>query len=83
MAEEQAEPSFEAIVARLEEIAKHLEAGDTKLEQSLALFEEGVRLAKLGNRRLDEAERKIEILLQDDNTAPFKPEGEPESGTSR
>ncbi len=83
MAEEQTELGFESIVARLEQIAKQLESGDTKLEQALALFEEGVRLAKLGNRRLDEAERKIEILLQDDKTAPFRPEGEPEGNSSR
>lgn len=60
-----AEKNFEASLARLEEIVKKLEKGDLPLEQSLKLFEEGVKLARVCNKRLEEAERKVEILLQD------------------
>jgi len=60
-----AEKKFEASLERLEEIVKKLETGDLPLEQSLKLFEEGVKLARACNKRLEEAERKVEILLKD------------------
>lgn len=66
--------TFEAIVDRLDSIAERLESGEAQLEEALQLFEEGVRLSKVGTRRLDEAERKLEILLDNDETAPFDPE---------
>jgi exodeoxyribonuclease VII small subunit len=44
------------------------------LEEALTLFEEGVGLSKQAQRRLDDAERKLEILLEDDRVAPFRPE---------
>lgn len=68
--------SFEAIVQRLETIAKSLESGSPKLEEALALFEEGVTLSKLGTQKLDQAEKRIEVLLQGDATAPFSPDNE-------
>lgn len=75
-----AEKKFEAALARLEEIVKKLEKGDMALEQSLKLFEEGVKLARTCNKRLDEAERKVEILLKDKDgniaAQPFEEEGE-------
>lgn len=60
-----AEKTFAAALSRLEEIVQELEKGDLLLEQSLKLFEEGVKLARLCTKRLDEAERKVEILLKD------------------
>jgi len=60
-----AEKKFEAALARLEEIVSSLESGELGLEQSLKLFEEGVKLARVCNTRLEEAERKVEILLKD------------------
>ncbi len=60
-----AEKKFEAALARLEEIVKELEQGDLPIEQSLKLFEEGIKLARLCNKRLEEAERRVEILLKD------------------
>jgi exodeoxyribonuclease VII small subunit len=60
-----AEKKFEAALARLEEIVTELESGELGLEQSLRLFEEGVKLARICNARLEEAERKVEILLKD------------------
>lgn len=71
MSEKTPEMNFEDIVARLELIAKRLEKGDAKLEEALSLFEEGIRLSKIGTSRLDEAERKLEILLEKDRVEPF------------
>ena len=62
-----AEKKFEAALARLEEIVRSLESGELGLEQSLKLFEEGVKLARVCNARLEEAERKVEVLLKDKN----------------
>lgn len=61
------EPSFEQVLARLQELVEQLEGGDLPLERSLTIFEEGVRLSRLGARRLDEAERRVEELLSDDD----------------
>ena len=60
-----AEKKFETALARLEEIVQELEQGDLPLEQSLKLFEEGIKLSRICNTRLEEAERKVEILLKD------------------
>jgi exodeoxyribonuclease VII small subunit len=60
-----AEPSikdFETAIAELESIVKKLEEGDLALEQSLALFERGVELSRFCHARLEEAERRIEVL---------------------
>ncbi len=55
--------SFETDVSRIEEIAQKLNASDITLEQSLALFEEGMHLAKELEKTLEEAKRKVEIVL--------------------
>jgi exodeoxyribonuclease VII small subunit len=60
-----AEKKFETALARLEEIVKELESGDLPLEQSLKLFEEGIKLSRICNKRLEDAERRVEILLKD------------------
>lgn len=60
-----AEKKFETALTRLEEIVGELEHGELPLEQSLKLFEEGVKLARLCTVRLEEAERKVEQLLKD------------------
>jgi exodeoxyribonuclease VII large subunit len=59
-------PKFEAAMARLEEIVHALEAGNLSLDDSLRVFEEGTGLLRLCTRRLEEAERRIEILMQDE-----------------
>ena len=59
--------SFESSLKELEQIVEQLEAGDLPLEQSLELFEQGVRLSRECQRRLDEAEQKVEILLKGDD----------------
>jgi exodeoxyribonuclease VII small subunit len=69
MAEAGTTPAFEDILTRLENVVERLEAGDLALESSLALFEEGVRLSRIGAVRLTEAERRIERLLHDESGA--------------
>ncbi|MFH2126827.1 MAG: exodeoxyribonuclease VII small subunit, partial [Pseudomonadota bacterium] len=64
MAKAKKEPGFEESLQRLEEIVERLEDDDLELEQSLALFEEGVKLATACNLRLDEAEKKVALLLK-------------------
>jgi exodeoxyribonuclease VII small subunit len=69
--------SFEDAIRRLGHIVEQLERGDLPLEGSLGLFEEGIRLARVSQRRLDRAERRIEELLGvaadgDPITRPFE-----------
>ena len=54
--------SFERAMARLEEIVRALEGGNTPLDDSLALYEEGVALVRLCNARLDHAQQRVKIL---------------------
>jgi exodeoxyribonuclease VII small subunit len=78
------EPTFEGSLKRLEEIVSQLEGNTLELEQSLAIFEEGVKLVRFCTGRLDEAERRIEILLTDKEgrlrAEPFPEEPEADSG---
>ena len=61
---------FEAAIAELESIVKKLESGDLPLEQSLALYERGVQLSRFCHARLEEAERRIEILTDRGDLRP-------------
>ena len=67
--------TFEACLARLEQIVAALESGNLPLEESLKVFEEGVALARHCGRYLEEAERRIEVLAKDESgavtTRPF------------
>jgi exodeoxyribonuclease VII small subunit len=55
---------------QLEQIVRRLENGDLALEESLKLFEDGVRLSRECQERLNQAERRIEVLLKDENGNP-------------
>ena len=57
--------SFEASLNELEQIVKQLEDGDLELEESLKLFEDGVRLSRECRERLTNAERRIEVLMKE------------------
>ena len=57
--------SFEASLGELEKIVRKLEDGDLSLEESLKLFEDGVKLSRECQERLNQSERRIEILLKD------------------
>lgn len=64
-----AEPGFDQVLAQLRAIVERLEGGNLSLEQSLAAFEEGVRLSRAGARILDAAEQRVEMLLRDEGGA--------------
>jgi len=59
------EKKFEKALEELEQIVAKLEKGNLSLEESLKLFEEGIKLSRFCNSKLEEAERKIEILQKD------------------
>ena len=73
-----AKKKFEEALQELETIVQRLEDGNLLLDESLALFEEGIKLSRLCSQRLDEAEKKVEILLKNENGSlsrqPFEPE---------
>jgi exodeoxyribonuclease VII small subunit len=75
---EQPPATFETALKRLEGVLESLEHGDLPLEQSLAAFEEGVRLVKFCQQKLDEVEKRVDLLLKDDAgrffTRPFAEE---------
>ena len=56
---------FEDALNKLEKVVSKLEEGDIPLEDSLKLFEEGIRLSRFCNQKLDEAEKRVEILMKD------------------
>lgn len=64
--------TFELAFARLEEIVQQLEAGDAPLQDALALFEEGVRMARLCSQRLDEAETRIRVLMEGEDGSLYE-----------
>lgn len=66
------QPSFEDSLNKLEKIVEQMESGELKLEDSLKLFEEGMKLTKECNTRLNEIEKKVKQLLK---TARSKDDG--------
>jgi exodeoxyribonuclease VII small subunit len=70
-----AEEKFEEALSKLEEIVKKMESGELTLDESLKAFEEGIRLSRLCAGKLDEAERRVEVLLKTEegfDVRPFK-----------
>jgi exodeoxyribonuclease VII small subunit len=69
--------SFEMALKELETIVKQMESGEAKLEESLQLFERGVKLSRYCSQKLEEAEKKIELLVKDARgeykATPFEP----------
>ena len=61
---------FEAALAELEQIVKRLEDGDLPLEDSLQLYERGVHLSRFCHARLEEAERRVEVLNERGDLKP-------------
>ena len=62
---EQKEKKFEEALEALEEVVERLESGELSLEDSLAAFEQGVHLVKFCNQKLNEVEKKVELLVKD------------------
>ncbi|MBZ5498113.1 MAG: exodeoxyribonuclease VII small subunit [Acidobacteriia bacterium] len=71
---------FESNLKLLEEIVGKLEGGDLTLDHALELFEEGVKISRFCNAKLEEAERKVETLIKSADgsmvEAPFTTEGD-------
>lgn len=61
------EIKFEDAFGKLEKIVKKLEEGNLSLEESMKLFEEGINLSKVCASKLEDAEKKVEILIKDEN----------------
>ena len=59
------EKKFEEAMQRLEEIVQSLDSGDLPLEESLKIFEEGMKLVGFCNSKLDEAEKKVSLLIKE------------------
>ena len=74
-----AEKTFEKALERLEEIVKKMEEGNMTLDDSLKAFEEGINLSRFCAKKLDDAERKVEMLMKSDGepeVTPFTKEDE-------
>jgi exodeoxyribonuclease VII small subunit len=76
---EQKTKTFEASLEELERIVRDLEHGELPLERSLELFEKGVKLSRECQERLNQAERRIEILMRDNHGRPVARPFESES----
>jgi exodeoxyribonuclease VII small subunit len=68
-----AKEKFEEAMDKLEEIIKKMETGDMELEESLKAFEEGIKLARVCAKKLDEAQRRVEVLLRNEEGLLVKP----------
>ncbi|RTZ89519.1 MAG: exodeoxyribonuclease VII small subunit [Deltaproteobacteria bacterium] len=71
--------NFEDAIKDLENLIQELEQGDLPLDEALKKFEEGIKLIKYCNKKLDEAEQKIELILKDEKEPKTVPFEEPET----
>jgi len=72
------EATFEQAMERLETIVEKLESGDVPLEAAIELFQEGMSLSRLCGQKLEQVERRIEMLVEGESgltRKPFAPEG--------
>lgn len=79
------QPSFEDALKRLEAIVDELESGELSLEDSIARYEEGMKLSRRLTQTLDEAEKRIERLVENPDgtieTRPHEPADEADTGS--
>jgi exodeoxyribonuclease VII small subunit len=71
------EKKFENAMKELEDIVKRLESGELSLEESLKVFEEGIALSRYCFKKLEEAEKRVSMLIEDERgmrTEPFESE---------
>ena len=76
-AKEQTAISFESAMEQLEAIVAQLESGDVPLETAIELFQEGMKLSQLCGSKLEQVERRIEMLIESEQGVekrPFAPE---------
>lgn len=79
MTKQEATPRFEEAMDQLERIVAELESGDVPLEKAIELFQEGMKLSQLCGQKLEQVERQIEVLLEQDGALvkkPFQPGAE-------
>lgn len=79
---EQKEPNFETSLERLEQIVQQMESEKLPLEKLLKSYEEGIQLVKTCTRRLDEAEKRIQIITEKGGNKPGVEEFEPDSSVA-
>ena len=72
------EDTFEKNMKELEEVVSSLESGNLSLEEAISKFEEGIKLSKKANEKLENAEKRINILLSSENGTFKEEEFEPE-----
>lgn len=81
-----AEPSFEEALSSLEKIVEQLEEGNLSLEETLKKFEEGIKLSRLCDKKLKQAQKKVTMLTRDEQgelkEIPFADSDEPEKPAS-
>ncbi len=73
MAKKTTQIPFEKSLQELEQLVEHLEKGDIPLEDSLECFERGIQLTRACQKALQEAEQKVEILLQNQGNERLEP----------
>lgn len=76
-------PTFEAALSRLEQVVQRLEKGELPLEESLQVYEEGIRLSRFCHAKLEEAQGKIELLVKDAKGQAKRKPFEPEPGDDK
>ena len=62
IADEMPEESLEELFAKLDQVAKELESGDTSLEESFGPYQKGMEMLKLCNEKIDTVEKKVQVL---------------------
>ncbi len=82
MKEKEPEIKFEKALAELKGIVAKLEAGDLELDESLKLFERGVKLIQICSKKLDDAERRVDIVMKSKEGKKLLKEYEEEAGGS-
>ena len=71
IAEEMPEESLEELFAKLDQVAKELESGDTSLEESFGLYQKGMEMLKLFNEKIDTVEKKVQVLEENGEIHDF------------
>ena len=71
IAEEMPEESLEELFAKLDQVAKELESGDTSLEESFGLYQKGMEMLKLCTEKIDTVEKKVQVLEENGEIHDF------------
>ncbi|MDR9852692.1 exodeoxyribonuclease VII small subunit [Paenibacillus sp. VCA1] len=77
MTEKENELKFEDAMVQLEDIVGELEHGDVPLEKAIELFQQGMKLSQLCSQKLEQVERKIEMIVEENGELRKKPFGSP------